>query len=57
MLKLFLVKFGRQWDGREAQDIQGKTPLEAAAAIVEDYQLPCSCEEVISQTTPMFADQ
>ncbi|OWM77529.1 bifunctional riboflavin kinase/FMN phosphatase-like [Punica granatum] len=57
ILKVFLVKFGKQWDGREADKILGKTPFEAAAAIVEDYGLPCATEEFISEITPMFSDQ
>ncbi|PKI74742.1 hypothetical protein CRG98_004851 [Punica granatum] len=56
ILKVFLVKFGKQWDGREADKILGKTPFEAAAAIVEDYGLPCATEEFISEITPMFSD-
>ncbi|XP_050215002.1 bifunctional riboflavin kinase/FMN phosphatase [Mercurialis annua] len=57
VLKVFLVKYGKQWDGREGNRIVGKTPLEAAAAIVEDYKLPCPTEEFIAEITPMFSDQ
>ncbi|XP_031393866.1 bifunctional riboflavin kinase/FMN phosphatase-like isoform X2 [Punica granatum] len=57
VLKVFLVKFGKQWDGREADKILGKTPFEAAAAIVEDYGLPCATEEFVSEITPTFSDQ
>ncbi|KAF3451563.1 hypothetical protein FNV43_RR07658 [Rhamnella rubrinervis] len=57
VLKVYLVKYGKQWDGREANKIAGKTPLEAAAAIVEDYELPCSTSELISEITPMFSTQ
>uniref|UniRef100_A0A5B7CAN5 riboflavin kinase n=1 Tax=Davidia involucrata TaxID=16924 RepID=A0A5B7CAN5_DAVIN len=57
VLKVYLVKFGKQWDGRGAHRIVGKTPSEAAAAIVEDYGLPLSMEEFISEVTPMFSDQ
>ncbi|KAL9257486.1 Bifunctional riboflavin kinase/FMN phosphatase-like protein [Drosera capensis] len=56
ILKVFLVKYGKQWDGREARRIVGKTPLEAAAAIVEDYELACTQEELVHQITPMFSD-
>ncbi|KAL9266030.1 Bifunctional riboflavin kinase/FMN phosphatase-like protein [Drosera capensis] len=56
ILKVFLVKYGKQWDGREARRIVGKTPLEAAAAIVEDYELPCTQEELVHQITPIFSD-
>lgn len=52
-----MVKYGKQWDGREATKIVGKTPLEAASAIVEDYELPCTANELISDITPMFSNQ
>lgn len=55
VLKGYLVKYGKQWDGREATKIVGTTPLEAAATIVEDYKLPCTAEELISEITPMFS--
>lgn len=57
VLKLVLVKYGKKWDKRGAQRIVGKTPVEAAAAVVEDYELPCRVEEFISTITPMFTDQ
>ncbi|XP_062107305.1 bifunctional riboflavin kinase/FMN phosphatase isoform X2 [Humulus lupulus] len=56
VLRVFLVKYGKQWDGREAKKIVGKTPLESAVAIVEDYELPCSATELISDITPMFSN-
>ncbi|XP_071714379.1 bifunctional riboflavin kinase/FMN phosphatase-like [Rutidosis leptorrhynchoides] len=57
VLKVDLVKYKKKWDGREALKIIGKTPLEAAAAVVEEYQLPLSKEDLLSELTPMFADQ
>ncbi|XP_077249653.1 bifunctional riboflavin kinase/FMN phosphatase-like [Tasmannia lanceolata] len=57
VLRTYLVKYGKQWDGKRAQRIVGKTPLETAAAIVEDYGLPCTTEELISEITPMFSDR
>ncbi|KAL3729863.1 hypothetical protein ACJRO7_026932 [Eucalyptus globulus] len=57
ILKVFLVKYGKQWDGREALKIAGKTPFESAAVIVEDYELPCATEEFVSEITPMFSNQ
>jgi len=57
VLKVYLVKYGKQWDGRGAHKIVGKTPLEAAAVIVEDYGLPISVNEFVSEITPMFTDQ
>jgi riboflavin kinase len=35
----------------------GKTPLEAAAAVVEDYELPCSTDDFLTQITPLLYDQ
>lgn len=57
VLKVYLVKHGKQWDGRGAHRIVGKTPAEAAAAIVEDYGLSISVEDLLSEITPMFSDQ
>ena len=57
VLKVYLVKYGKQWDGREAQKIVGKTPLEEAAIIVEDYKLPCATEDFVAEIYPMFNDQ
>ncbi|KAL8192513.1 hypothetical protein R6Q57_027698 [Mikania cordata] len=57
VLKVYLVKYQKKWDGREVQKIIGKTPIEAAAAIVEDYGLPLSKEDLLSEISPMFSDQ
>ncbi|CAN0852718.1 Bifunctional riboflavin kinase/FMN phosphatase [Linum grandiflorum] len=57
VMKVFLVKYGKQWDGREVHKIVGKTPVEASAVIVQDYGLPCSTEEFVAEITPMFANQ
>ncbi|XP_021722820.1 bifunctional riboflavin kinase/FMN phosphatase-like isoform X1 [Chenopodium quinoa] len=56
VLKSFLVKYGKQWDGREAHRIVGKTPPEASSAVVEAYELPCTAEEFAKAFTPMFSD-
>ncbi|KAF4396373.1 hypothetical protein G4B88_019173 [Cannabis sativa] len=56
VLRIFLVKYGKQWDGREAKKIVGKTPFESAVAIVEDYELPCSATELISDITPIWCN-
>lgn len=57
VLRTFLVKYGKKWDNKRAHSIVGKTPFEAATAIVEDYGLPCTIEEFISTITPVFSDQ
>ncbi|XP_074272140.1 bifunctional riboflavin kinase/FMN phosphatase [Silene latifolia] len=57
-LRTFLAtKYGKQWDGREAHKVVGKTPLEAVAAIVDAYDLPCTSEEFLKETTPLLSDQ
>lgn len=56
-MKVVLVKYGKQWDGREVNRIVGKTPIEAAAAVVEEYGLSCATDEFISEINPIFADQ
>ncbi|KAE7995576.1 hypothetical protein FH972_000356 [Carpinus fangiana] len=55
VLRGFLGKYGKQWDGREVHKIVGKTPLEAATAIVEDYELPCTTSEFMSEINPIFS--
>lgn len=57
VLKVLLGKYGKEWDGREANKIVGKTPFEASAAVIEDYGLTCSTAEFFSQISPLFADQ
>ncbi|XP_022927266.1 bifunctional riboflavin kinase/FMN phosphatase isoform X1 [Cucurbita moschata] len=57
VLKSFLDKYGKQWDGREALRITGKTPYESAAVIIEDYELPCTSTELMSQVSPMFEER
>lgn len=56
VLKTFLVKYGKEWDGREKHKIVGKTPLEEAAIIVEDYGLPCAKHEFVNEIYSMFND-
>lgn len=52
-----MIKYGKQWDGSKAQRIVGKTPLEAAAAVVEDYGLPLSTDEFLSEINQVFTQQ
>lgn len=56
VLRSLLVKYGKRWDGREASRIVGKTPMEAAAAIVEEYELPCHTEEFLKEFNPLFSN-
>ncbi|XP_040375496.1 bifunctional riboflavin kinase/FMN phosphatase isoform X2 [Rosa chinensis] len=57
VLRVYLGKYGKKWDGREVQKIVGKTPLEAATAVVEDYGLSCTTSELLSELDPMFSNQ
>ncbi|KAF3789458.1 Bifunctional riboflavin kinase/FMN phosphatase [Nymphaea thermarum] len=56
VLKVFLVKYGQQWDGRGTLNRTGKAPIEAAASIIEDYGLPCTTEEFMTDIAPFFSD-
>lgn len=57
VLRGFLGNYGKQWDGREVHKIAGKTPFEAAAAVVEDYELPCTSSEFLTEIYPIFSDK
>jgi len=57
VLRTFFVKYGKQWDGREALRVVGKTPLEAASAVVKDYGLPCEAEEFVKEFNALFSNQ
>eukprot|EP01018_Ginkgo_biloba_P004735 Gb_38742 [translate_table: standard] len=54
VLKDFLAKYEKQWDGRGEEKRLGKRPLEAAECIIEDYQLPCTAEEFLAEISPWF---
>ncbi|PIA65599.1 hypothetical protein AQUCO_00100830v1 [Aquilegia coerulea] len=56
VLKVFLAKYGKRLDVKGASNIVGQTPFEVAAAIVQDYELPCTVDEFISEITPRFSD-
>lgn len=57
VLRAYLGKYGKQWDGRVAQKIVGKTPVEAASTIVEGYGLACTVDEFILEITPLFSER
>ncbi|URE03111.1 Flavokinase [Musa troglodytarum] len=56
VLKVFLVKYGKRWDNKISQKIIGRTPLEVATAIVKDFSLSLTTEELMSAISPMFSD-
>ncbi|RZC66834.1 hypothetical protein C5167_010528 [Papaver somniferum] len=57
VLKMLLVKYGKQWDAKVAHRIVGKTPIEAATAVKEDYELTCTADEFMSEITPMLSER
>lgn len=57
VLRSYLIKYGKQWDGSKAHRIVGKTPIEAADAVVEDYGLPLSTNEFLSEINQVFSEQ
>ncbi|KAJ4823829.1 hypothetical protein Tsubulata_035535 [Turnera subulata] len=57
VLKAFLPRYGKQWDGREAHKILGKTPSDAASAIIKDYDLPCTNDDFNAEIDRMLFDQ
>lgn len=57
VLKVYLIKHKKKWDGGEVEKIVGKTPIEAAAVIVEAYALPLSKEDLLSEFSHMLSDQ
>lgn len=57
VLRSYLIKYGKQWDGSKAHRIVGKTPIEAADAVVEDYGLPLSSNEFLSEISQVFSEQ
>ncbi|KMZ65881.1 Riboflavin kinase [Zostera marina] len=56
VLKVYLNKYGKEWNSKGLQ-IVGKTPLEAAASLVDHYELQCSTQDLLSEITPMFSCQ
>lgn len=57
VLRSYLIKYGKQLDGSKAHRIVGKTPIEAADAVVEDYGLPLSTNEFLSEINEVFSEQ
>ncbi|XP_051149048.1 bifunctional riboflavin kinase/FMN phosphatase-like isoform X2 [Andrographis paniculata] len=51
----YLVKYKKQWDGKIAHKIVGKTPYEAATTLVEEYELPLTTDELLSDINPILS--
>lgn len=57
VLKHYLVKHGKPWDEKIAHQIIGKTPLEAATLIVNNFGLSISTDQFVSEIMPIFNQQ
>ena len=56
-LEIVVKRYGKQWDGRGAQKRLGKRPLEAAAAVIEDYDLPCTPFDFNEEVLALLQDR
>jgi FMN phosphatase YigB (HAD superfamily) len=48
-LELIVSGYGKKWDGKGAHKRLGRRPLESAASLIQDYDLPCTPQELHSQ--------
>ncbi|CAK9858027.1 unnamed protein product [Sphagnum jensenii] len=48
-LELIVSGYGKKWNGEGAHKRLGKRPLESAASLIQDYDLPCTPQELYSQ--------
>jgi hypothetical protein len=48
-LELIVSGYGKKWNGKGAHKRLGKRPLESAASLIQDYDLPCTPQELYSQ--------
>lgn len=55
--KVLFSKFGKQWDSKGLDKRLGKLPLESASILVEDYRLPCTPEEFLALSAPMYQER
>jgi hypothetical protein len=47
--ELIVSGYGKKWNGKGAHKRLGKRPLESAASLIQDYDLPCTPQELHSQ--------
>lgn len=53
-----VTSYGKDWDSaRGAQKRLGRRPLEAAACVVEEYELPCTPEALNAQVIALLQDR
>lgn len=58
VLESVVTSFGKEWDGaRGAQKRLGKRPLEAAASVVEEYDLPCTPVALNNEVITLLHDR
>eukprot|EP00250_Pteridium_aquilinum_P020769 c2493_g1_i1 orf=116-1414(+) len=57
VIKIVFSKFGKHWDSKGLLKRLGKQPLEAANMLVKDYGLPCSGEEYLALSAPLFKER
>lgn len=55
--KTLFSKFGKQYEEKGLPKRLGKQPYEAAKILVEDYGLPCSPEEYLALSRPLFRER
>ena len=57
VLEIQVTKYGKEWDGRGSERRLGKRPLEAAACLIEDYDLPCTPVEFNAETLALLGNR
>lgn len=57
VLEIQVTKYGKEWDGRGSQRRLGKRPLEAAACLIEDYDLPCTPVEFNAESLALLGNR
>lgn len=55
--KILFSKFGKQYDSKGLSKRLGKQPHDAAKILVEDCGLPCSVEEYLALSGPLFRER
>lgn len=55
--RILVSKFGKPWDPRGLQKCLGKQPLDYAKIFVEDYGLPCTPEEFLALSAPLYEER
>lgn len=57
VLEIQVKKYGKEWDGRGSERRLGKRPLEAAACLIEDYDLPCTPVEFNAESLALLGNR